>query len=293
VAHVRLEQALHELDFVAFDVETTGLNASLERVVELSAVRFRLGAARSTFDELVDPGVPIPPAAARVNGIRDEDVSGKPGIGPVLRRFLEFAQDAVLLAHNAEFDVGFLVHEAARHDIGLPYAPVLDSVELSRRVRPDLPSHKLEALSRALGCPAQTYHRALADADTLSSCFERLLETLYPEAERASSVTLAQLIDDSAPALSFGAPGRLRMWVPHLAALDLALQRQSNVTMVYRPTEGAAGAAREQAMDVRPKGYVRRPGVTMLVADLVRDGQERSFRLDWITRCHLAQASLF
>lgn len=292
MAHPRLDQCLDQLDFVAFDVETTGLDASRERVVELSAVRFRLEAEQATFDELIDPGRPIPPAAARVNGITDELVRGKPVAGPVLGRFLEFAEGAVLMAHNAEFDVEFVVHEAARAAMALPYAAVLDTVEFSRRVRPDLPNHKLETISRALGCQSETYHRALADAATLARCFRRLIETRFGSAEAAAAATLGQLIEASAPALSFGQPGRLRMWVPQLEALDQALQQRTNVTLVYR-AQDAAGGGREQAVDVRPKGYVRRPGTTLLLAESVRDGAERSFRLDWISRSHLSQASLF
>jgi DNA polymerase III epsilon subunit family exonuclease len=292
VAHPRLDLRLDQLEFVAFDVETTGLDASRERVVELSAVRFRLEAEASNFDELIDPGRPIPAAAARVNGITDELVRGKPAAGEVVARFLTFAEGAVLMAHNAEFDVEFIVHEAARASLALPYSAVVDTVELSRRVRPDLPNHKLETLSRALGCQSDTYHRALADAATLSRCFRRLVETRFGSADAAAAATLGQLIDASAPALSFGVPGRLRMWVPQLEALDTALQQRTNVTLVYRPQD-PAGSGREQAIDVRPKGYVRRPGTTLLLAENVRDGSERSFRLDWISRSHLSQASLF
>jgi DNA polymerase III epsilon subunit family exonuclease len=292
VAQPRADARLHELSFIAFDAETTGLAAASDRIVELSAERFTLqgdGEAHDAFDQLVDPGRPIPPEAARVNRLRDEDVRGKPDAGHVLAQFKDWAGGSVLLAHNAEFDVGFLTYEAARHGVQLPFCPVLDTVEISRRVRPDLPNHKLETLSRALGCHAQTYHRALADARTLARCFRLLLERHYAAAGGSQDATLGDLIRATAPALAFGSPGRLRMWLPEdLQPLDDALQRGTSVTVVYRPPEKG-----EQIIELWPRGYVRRPGETLLIAVRASGGAELSLRLDWITRSHRAQQSLF
>jgi len=279
----RFESPIRELAFVAFDTETTGLSASSERVVELSAVRFRSdGSEEGSFDALVDPGRPIPPAAARVHGISDSMVKGKPGIEEELPKFLEFCEGAVLLAHNADFDLGFLVNEAARHSVPLPTPPVLDTVEISRKLRPDLPNHKLETVSKALGCDASTYHRALADAQTLSQSFLRLIGPTHLER------TLGELIRDTGPALTFGWPQRLRAWLPaQLHAIDDAMVAQSKVTIVYQP-EGR----REEARDLVPQGYLRRPGSTLLLGRC-EDGSDRQFKLEWITRAHMAQATLF
>ncbi len=281
---IRFEDPLSDLVFVAFDTETTGLTPVSERVVELSAVRFRLdGSEEGVFDELIDPGRPIPASAARVHGITDEMVHGKPGVGEVLPRFLEFAEQAVLLAHNAEFDLGFLVHEAARAGVDLPHPPVLDTVEISRTLRSDLPNHKLETISRALACPASTYHRALADAQTLSHVFLRLIAQVY--ADRS----LGDLIVDTGSALTFGWPGRTRAWLPsHLQAIDDALVQGVKVTIVYRPE----GRRREEAKDIVPQGYLRRPG-SMFLVGRGDDGHDRNFRLSWIQRAHMSQATLF
>lgn len=283
MAQIRFDDSLSELEFVAFDTETTGLSAAAERVVELSAVRFHLdGREIGAFDELVDPGRPIPPSALRVHGISDAMVKGKKGIEEILPRFLEFSEGGLLLAHNADFDLGFLVQEAARSGLQLPTPPVLDTVEISRSLRADLPNHKLETISKALACEASSYHRALADAQTLSRVFLRLVEEDY------RSRTLGELIDDTGSALTFGWPGKTRVWLPHhLKAIDDALVKGDKVTIVIKPQ-----GRREEVRDIVPQGYLRRPGVTFLVGR-GDDGSDRSYRVSWIQRAHMAQATLF
>ncbi len=278
-----LDRSLRETCFVAFDTETTGLMADSERVVELSGVRFTLEGEEGRFESLVDPQRPIPPGAARVHGIRDEDVAGQPTIGEVLPGFFEFASGAVLLAHNAEFDVGFLAHEAERAGQRPPRVPVLDTVEISRRLRPDLPNHKLETVSKALGCPAPTYHRALADSQTLMNAFLALL------GEEWADRPLRELFALTSGALSFGPDARLAMWLPpELGPLEEALESGGRVSLLYEP-EGKRSETRE----VIPRGWIRRPGATFLVAHCAREHADRNFRLDWIARAQYAQATLF
>jgi DNA polymerase III epsilon subunit family exonuclease len=283
VEEIGLERPLDEVEFVAFDTETTGLMPSRERVVEVSGVRFTLGEERSQFESLVDPGMPIPPAASRVHGITDEDVSGQPSIADVLPGFMALCEGAVVVAHNAEFDVNFLAHEASRHGLRLAAVPVLDSVEIARSLRPDLPNHKLETLSTALGCPAPTYHRALADSQTLMHSLRALI------AGAPGVSTLRDLLAHTSGALTFGPDERLWMWLPpELAPLEEAMASGGRVTLLYEP-EGKRSETRE----VRPRAWMRRPGATFLVAHCERDHSDRNFRLDWITRAQYAQATLF
>jgi DNA polymerase III epsilon subunit family exonuclease len=278
-----LDRSLAELEFIAFDTETTGLVPARERVVELSGVRFRLDGELDTFESLVNPGCPIPEAAARVHGIRDPDVVDQPRVDHALRAFIEFAKGAVLLAHNAEFDVSFLAHEAARHDVALPPLPVLDTVEISRTLRSDLPNHKLETISKALDCAAPTYHRALADSQTLMQTFLKLIADGVAEKDFRSLLAL------TSGALSFGPDERLWMWLPpHLKALEDGLLSDQVVTILYAP-EGK----RQETRDIRPRGWMRRPGAAYLMAHNDRDGSDRSYRLDWIQRAQYAQATLF
>lgn len=283
MSHPDLEAAVRDLEFVAFDTETTGLLPAADRVLEIAAVRFSLSGEIATFDELVNPGRDIGVGANRVHGIDEEAVRGKPPIAEILPRFSAFIRDSVLLAHNAEFDVTFLAHESARAAESLPRLPVLDSVEISKRLRPDLPNHKLETISKAIGCPAPTYHRALADAQTLAACFTRLLT---PELRDGR---WKQLLRAGSGALTFGRDEKLHMWLPPgLKALEDAFESGGKVTILYEP-EGR----RQGTRDIRPKGYMRRTSGTFLMAYCERDKADRSFRLDWITRAQVAQASLF
>lgn len=278
-----LGRPISDIEFVAFDTETTGLVPAHERIVEVSGVRFRAGEEIGTFETLVDPGRPIPEASARVHGIRDADVEGQPDAGQALEGFAAFVEGAVMLAHNAEFDVSFLAHEAARHRTRLPEVPVLDTVEISRSLRADLPNHKLETISKALGCPAPAYHRALADSRTLMQCFETMVTADL--ADRSGEDLLAL----TSGALSFGPDERLWMWLPaHLRPIEDALRQGSVVTILYEP-EGK----RSETRDVRPQAWIRRPGATYLMAHCDRDRSDRSYRLDWIRRAQYAQATLF
>lgn len=279
---LQLELPLSEIEFVAFDTETTGLHPSSERIVEMAAIRFRLDGEIGQFDELVNPGIPIPPGAARVHGISDQDVADQPDAGQRLPAFAQFVDGAVLLAHNAEFDVGFLAHEAQRHGVSLPRVPVFDTVEVARSLRPDMPNHKLETLSKAFSCEAPTYHRALADSQTLQQVFLKLVDHL-------DSPTLGSLLAATTGALSFGPSERLAMWLPpQLVALDEALSSGGRVTILYEP-EGK----RQDTREIIPMGWKRRLNGTYLMARGEGERGDRSFRLDWIKRAQHAQASLF
>ncbi len=280
---VGLDRPLDEIEFVAFDTETTGLMPARERVVELSGVRFTLADELKHFESLVDPGIPIPPGSSRVHGIKDEDVAGQPTIDAVLPGFMELCTGAVLFAHNAEFDVNFLAHEAVRHGVALSRVPVLDTVEIARSLRPDLPNHKLATVSNALGCASPTHHRALADSQTLMNSL-RALVAGAPEVK-----TLRDLLRHTSGALTFGPDARLWMWLPpELAPLEEAMASQGRVTLLYEPD-----GKRSETREVRPRAWMRRPGATFLVAHCERDHTDRNFRLDWITRAQYAQATLF
>lgn len=154
---------------VAFDFETTGLQAFTERIVEFGAVKFDCsGNVVGQFQELANPGRPIPADAVRVHGITDAEVAGCAPSAEVLRRFVEFIapSDNLLFAHNAKFDAAFLAHEMAREGIAFTNHTILDSMEIAQRFLSQR-SYSLEAVSRTLRIPQPNAHRALADALTV------------------------------------------------------------------------------------------------------------------------------
>jgi DNA polymerase-3 subunit alpha (Gram-positive type) len=93
--------------FVAFDIETTGLSPNLDRIIELGAVKYQDGKVVETFNELISPGIPLPPESIEVHGITEDMLEGMPPVEEVLPHFLKFVGDGILVAHNAKFDTGF------------------------------------------------------------------------------------------------------------------------------------------------------------------------------------------
>src|ERR1700737_2081198 len=179
------EPTLRDTTFVVVDLETTGGRATAtsgqcDEITEIGAVKVRGGVVLAEFAPLVDPGRDIPPQIVQLTGITTAMVCDAPKIDAVLPMFLEFARGAVLVAHNAGFDIGFL-KAAARHcDIVWPRPPVLCTVRLARRVltRDEAPSVRLAALARLFGATTTPTHRALDDAratvDVLHALIERV-----------------------------------------------------------------------------------------------------------------------
>jgi len=181
------EPSLREVTFVVVDLETTGSRAKAgpdgrhDAITEIGAVKIRGGEVIGEFATLVDPGRDIPPQIVELTGITTAMVRNAPTIATVLPMFLEFAHGAVLVAHNAGFDIGFLRAAARQCGIAWPgQIPVLCTVRLARRVlsREEAPSVRLSALARLVGSATEPTHRALDDAratvDVLHALIERV-----------------------------------------------------------------------------------------------------------------------
>lgn len=173
---------LREVTFVVVDLETTGGGATTDAITEIGAVKVRGGEVLGEFATLVDPGRGIPPSVVALTGITDVMVSAAPPIGRVLPGFLEFITGAVLVAHNAAFDVGFLRAACQAHEMPWPRPAVLCTARLARRVltRDEAPSCRLSALARLLHARTQPVHRALADARATVDVLHALLERVGP-----------------------------------------------------------------------------------------------------------------
>jgi len=150
-------------EFIAFDIETTGLNAQSDRMTEIGAVLYAGDEIKAEFNTFVNPGIPIPADITELTGIKDSDVADAPSEEEALRSFIEFAGGRPLVAHNAHFDVGFMTATAKRH--GIRFVPVfLDSLALSQALLPDLKRFKLDTVSNYLDLPKFNHHRASDDA---------------------------------------------------------------------------------------------------------------------------------
>ena len=166
-----------ETEYVAFDLECTGLRSDRDRITEIGAVVFSGGEIRDTFNTFVDPHMPIPPEVVKLTGITDEDVKGAPEEGEALQAFLDFAGERPLIAHNADFDVGFLSAAATRCNIA--FKPVyLDTLVLAQTLLPHLKRHRLDTVSNYLSLPDFNHHRASDDAMVVARIMEKFIPML-------------------------------------------------------------------------------------------------------------------
>ncbi|MFA7257140.1 MAG: 3'-5' exonuclease [Kiritimatiellales bacterium] len=181
------------MDFIAFDLETTGIQPKTDAVVEIGAIRFRGTEVIETFCSLINPGRPIPPEASAVNGITDEMVAEQPRIETVLSGLADFCGDLPLVAHNAPFDFKFLLAAVEKHRTRAPKGVILDTCALSRIIFPGMFNYKLGTLVRHFGFPNGTFHRAEEDSVYCGLLFARIVEALEKAGQPASVHALLDL----------------------------------------------------------------------------------------------------
>ena len=169
---------LRDLTFVVVDLETTGGSVHSENITEIGAVKIRAGEVVGEFQTLVNPAHAIPPFIAVLTGITDAMVADAPSLSTALPAFLEFARGAVLVAHNAPFDLGFLRAGCERLDLVWPAFDAVDTARLARRVltRDEAPNCKLATLAQLFRAETRPCHRALADARATVDVLHGLLE---------------------------------------------------------------------------------------------------------------------
>ncbi|MCD2491620.1 PolC-type DNA polymerase III [Lacrimispora sp. NSJ-141] len=163
--------------YVVFDIETTGLSATKNRIIEIGAVKVVNGEINDRFSAFVNPELPIPFEIEKLTGINDSMVIGKPTIETVLPQFLEFCGNSVMVAHNASFDMSFIEHNSGL--LGMNYKPtVVDTVTLARILLPELKRYKLDTVAKALGVSLENHHRAVDDAEATAHIFVAFVEKL-------------------------------------------------------------------------------------------------------------------
>ena len=202
--------ALEHATFVVFDLETTGLRPGDARPCEVGAVRVHGLELGERFQMLANPGACLQPSVAALTGLRDEQLRRAPPVAAVIRRFLAFTDDAVLVAHNARFDLAFLDCETMRISGRRVAATVIDTVGLARRLLGRRPAN-LAALSYFFATDARPCHRALPDAEATAE----ILVQLIGLAQERGARTVGDLVELGATrprrvhrkrSLAFGAP---------------------------------------------------------------------------------------
>ena len=167
-------------EYVAFDLETTGLSAKDDHIIEFGAVLMAGGKEIDRFQSFVDPGRNLLPETSALTGITDDMLVGAPSIEVALRKFVEFVGNRVLVAHNADFDTGFL--RAACESVGIPYNfTSVDTLVLSQNLMTKLTRHKLNLVAEALELPPFNHHRAADDAAICGLIMDRFIDMMKQE----------------------------------------------------------------------------------------------------------------
>ena len=169
-----------DADFVVFDIETTGFSPVNNRIIEIGAVKVSGGEIVERYSTFVNPQVPIPFEIEKLTGINDQTVMQAAGIETVLPEFLRFCKGSVLVAHNAGFDMSFIMENADRLGLGREFTYV-DTVGIARILLPHQAKHTLDAVAKALGVSLENHHRAVDDAGATAEIFVRFLPMLRQE----------------------------------------------------------------------------------------------------------------
>ncbi|MCR5032019.1 MAG: PolC-type DNA polymerase III, partial [Lachnospiraceae bacterium] len=178
--------------YVVFDIETTGFSPIEDRIIEIGAVKVEKGEIVDRFSTFVNPEVPIPFKIEQLTSIRDDMVVDSPTIEVILPRFLAFAQGCVLVAHNAQFDMSFIIENCKRQ--GLPHDfTYADTLGMARMLLPDQAKHTLDAVAKTLNISLEHHHRAVDDAETTAIMFTKFI----PMLEEKGIHNLQELFDSS------------------------------------------------------------------------------------------------
>jgi DNA polymerase-3 subunit epsilon len=273
-----LDQHLSDTTFAIFDVETTGLSPAYgHRVCEVACLCLRDGIELARFESLVDPARAISPGAARVNRITEEMLLGAPPFATVADPLLAMMEDAVLVAHNAPFDLGFLAVELEIARVPPPEGLVVDTLTLARRVY-GFARNSLSAVAEALGVETGPAHRAMGDVWTTRHVLER---TLWELERRWNVVTVRQLVDFQGGPIPYPQPRAL----PLPPTIADALETRGRVWMRYVDARG-----QETTRSIRPLHVQEQRGNLYLTAHCYRAGELRTFRLDRVVEMNAEDA---
>ena len=190
IVYNEVEMDLSKATYVVFDVETTGLSAIYNDLIQVAASKMYKGNIIAEFDEFINPGHPLSAFTTELTGITDDHVKNAKPLVQVLKEFQEFCKDTVLVAHNASFDVGFMNANYERHGLPKITQPVIDTLEFARNLYPEYKRHGLGPLTKRFGVALEHHHMANYDAEATG----RLLFIFIKEVAEKHGVTdLARL----------------------------------------------------------------------------------------------------
>ena len=260
--------------FIAIDLETTGLSAETDRIVEIGALRFDAhGRDLGSFQSLVNPRRPVGPGAFAVHGISDAVLREAPGpetVLPSLLRWIDETPEALLLAHNASFDAAFLGRELARLGTTREDLAIADTLAVARRAVPGVANYRLDTLADRFGLDLSGSHRALADCRRVMGIWLAMTAGVPPEPPPPRY----PLRDAETPVPSG--------W----STMERAIAEGRRVRIEY-----AGGTRGEAPREISPSGFRHMGGVTYVVAQCHLDAQEKAFRLDRVRKHEIVETA--
>lgn len=268
---LRHETPLKDIPFVAFDFETTGMDPLQDKIIEIGMALFRNGEILETFQQMVNPGIPIPKEAVKVHGITDEMLFDKPQIQEFLPGVVSLFSKGVPMAHNTSFDFAFLAESARREGLALPISPMVDTCRLAKGLFPALPTHRLTFLVQHFGIQAEQSHRALADAQSCFKVFCKSVEKFplqwdTPWGELQSRISGILYSTGHEPELP-----------ENLSPIRTALEQHQRLKLSYRDGKGDI-----TQRELTPVGFSYDGRRTVLIAYCHLRQSTRTFRLDRI-----------
>ncbi|MFD1387901.1 PolC-type DNA polymerase III [Oceanobacillus oncorhynchi subsp. oncorhynchi] len=178
IAYNESDRLLKDANYIVFDVETTGLSAVYDTIIELAAVKVHDGEIIDRFESFANPHHPLSETTTNLTGITDDMVKDAPEVGDVLKDFHAWMGEDILVAHNASFDMGFLNQGFKRIGYEKAANPVIDTLELARFLITELKNHRLNTLCKHLGIELTQHHRAIYDAEATGYLLWNLVQKL-------------------------------------------------------------------------------------------------------------------
>ncbi|MCL6618005.1 MAG: PHP domain-containing protein, partial [Anoxybacillus ayderensis] len=178
IAYNEAHRRLMDDTFVVFDVETTGLSAVYDTIIELAAVKVKNGEIIDRFESFANPHHPLSATTIELTKITDDMLKDAPDVEEVLEKFYHWIDDCVLVAHNATFDIGFLNAGFKKMNRGKVTNPVIDTLELARYLYPELKNHRLNTLCKKFNIELTQHHRAIYDAEATGYLLIHLVKEL-------------------------------------------------------------------------------------------------------------------
>ncbi|WP_125761167.1 PolC-type DNA polymerase III [Companilactobacillus hulinensis] len=192
IAYNLRDEELNPAEYVIFDVETTGLSAVYDSIIELAATKMKDGEVVDSFDEFINPGHPLSEFTTSLTSITDDMVQNAPDEKTIIQKFMYFVGNDILAGHNVTFDIGFLNSALTRMGRDRISVPVIDTLEMSRTLHSEYRNHKLDSLAKRYNIVLEHHHRANADAETTGY----LMYKLFDEMEDKFQITNVEQLND-------------------------------------------------------------------------------------------------